>query len=140
MNATDRIDYTRPFAENVKGQLYARFELGPNGEPLFVEDEDGLRYYAIDVFLHSPRAKDIFDVRYIVDDPTYDDPVGFSGDRANDFPEFVQSYGELPVIVKVQIGPRVYEQRTWLSQMLENGHAKDATPAIQAALQQIKLN
>jgi hypothetical protein len=137
---TDIITYTRPFAENVKGQLYARFRLDPEGIPEFQRDEDGLRHYTIDVYLHSPRANEIDEVKYIMDDPTYYDPVGYSTDKANDFREEIQSYGQVPVVVKVQIGNQVYEQRVWLSQMLENGHLKDTNPGIQSAIQRIKVN
>lgn len=140
MNTTDPIDYTRPFAEQVKGQLYARFRLGPDQLPEFEEDADGLRHYTIDVYLHSPRADEIEEVKYVMDDPTYYDPVGYSDDTVNDFHEVIQSYGEVPIIVKVQLGSRVYEQRTWLSQMLLNGHAKDMTPAVREAIDLIKKN
>ncbi|MCI0699887.1 MAG: hypothetical protein L0241_02215 [Planctomycetia bacterium] len=140
MNTADPIDYTRSFADNVRGQLYARFRLGPDGTPEFEEDEDGLRHYTIDVYLRSPRADEIYEVKYVMDDPTYYDPVGYSADATNDFHEVIQSYGEVPVVVTVQIGGRVYEQRAWLSQMLTNGHGAGTTPVIRDAIERIKKN
>jgi hypothetical protein len=140
VNTADPIDYTRPFADNVRGQLYARFRLGPDGAPEFEEDDDGLRHYTIDVYLRSPRAEEIYEVKYVMDDPTYYDPVGYSDDASNDFHEVIQSYGEVPVVVKVQIGTRVYEQRAWLSQMLTNGHGAETTTVIRDAIDRIKKN
>lgn len=135
----DAIDYDPPFATNVQGRLYARFRLGPDKVPEYESDPDGLRHYPIHVHLHSPRAADIREVQYIMDDPSYDDPKGRSTDRANDFREEVWSYGDVPVIIRVKIGENTYEQRAWLSQMLENGYPAGA-PAIQAAIQRIKVN
>ena len=140
MNTTDRIEYTRAFAENVKGHVYARFRLDPSGVPEFEEEADGLRHYTIDIYLHSPRVSEIEEVTYILDDTTYIDPVRKSKDRANDFHEEVWSYGEVPIIVRVKLGGQVYEQRVWLSHLLMNGHTANMTPPIRSAIQTLKVN
>ena len=137
---TDRVDYTPAFSRSVGGQLLARFRLDRDGDPECDVDDDGLRHYTIELFLTSPRADKIDEVKYVMDDPTYYDPVGYSDDSDNDFREVIQSYGEVPVVVKVKIGDRVYEQRAWLSNMLENGHAGNLTPAIAEAIRHIKAN
>ena len=108
---SDAIDYDPPFAANVSGRLYARFHLGPNKAPEFEADRDGLRHYPIDLFLHSPHAAEIPEVQYVMDDPSYIDPVGRSTDRANDFREEIWSYGEVQILVRVTIGDRTFEQR-----------------------------
>lgn len=133
----DRISYDPPFDQNVQGRAYARFRLGPDGQPEYEEDRDGLRHYPISVYLHSPRAREIDEVTYIMDDPSYYDPIGRSTDRANDFREEIWSYGDVPVVVKVRIADDKYEQRAWLSQMLDNGHQKDTNMAIRSAIQRI---
>jgi hypothetical protein len=142
----DHIDYTKPFMENVKGQLKARFRLDPEGRPQFTEHK-GLRHYTIDVFLTTKRTKEIKCVHYYMDDPSYIDPNGYSDDADNEFREEISSYGDVEILVTVEMGSKEkYEQRAWLSKMLENGHASDVdmgTPksrAIRAALQRIRAN
>ena len=133
----DRIDYARPFAERIGGRIYARFRLGPDGQPSFKIIDD-LQHFTIDCYLHSPRASEIYEVQYVMKDPTFYDPVGFSAEATDDFHEVVESYGEVPVEVRVLLGGSVYTQQTRLSAMLENGHAQDMTPAIEDAIQRIK--
>ena len=139
VNATDRIDYTRPFAENVKGLLYARFRLDADDTPIY-EVSEGSRFYTIDVYLLSPQSSEIEEVTYFFDDKTSPDPLGNSTDRANDFQATIESPGDAMLRVEVRLGSSVYEQRAWLSQMLENGYAKGATPAVQSAILHIKVN
>jgi hypothetical protein len=141
-SAPDRIDYTKPFVENVQGQLKARFQLDSEKEPMFetYPDDPRLRVYTIDVFLESKQAKDIKGVTYYLDDPSYVDPQGYSNDADNQFREEIASYGDVEILVTVEIGSHRYEQRAWLSNMLENGHTDDMTPPIRAALQRIKVN
>ncbi|MBY0458506.1 MAG: hypothetical protein K2V38_14295 [Gemmataceae bacterium] len=71
---------------------------------------------------------------------TYWDPVGYSEDRANDFYEEIQSYGEVPIVIEVTIGGDVYRQRAYLSQMLENGYRDTTNRAIKDAVRRIKIN
>ncbi|MBN9119935.1 MAG: hypothetical protein J0I06_12365 [Planctomycetes bacterium] len=139
MNATDRIDYTRPFAEQVEGTLYARFRLDADGVPIY-EVWGGDRFYTIDVYLLSPKAAGIDEVTYFFDDSASPEPLGSSADRANDFRATIDSPGDARLRVEVRIGDSVYEQRAWLSQMLENGYAKGATPAVRSAILHIKVS
>jgi hypothetical protein len=139
MNATDRIDYTRPFAENVRGHLYARFRLDADGLPQSAI-EDRLYVYTIDIYLHSTRAGEIDRVEYGFGGVAPADALGQSRDRDNDFRETIESFGDTSIAVRVHLGSRTYEQSAWLSQMLENGHAKDMTTAIKAAILRIKVN
>jgi len=135
-----RIDYTRAFAKNVKGELGARFRLDPDGNPLYEDDDDGLRHYTIDLSLVSPMAQEIDSVTYFMDDETYWDPEAVSNDRDNDFTEEISSYGDFEVEVTVQIGKNAYKQRAWLSTLLEAGHKADSSPAIRNAINRLKAN
>jgi hypothetical protein len=141
--ATDRIAYAKPFQENVQGRLKARFRVDSDGVPMYEpHDEDSrLRVYTIDVFLVTPRSQEIKGVKYYMDDESYLDPEGYSDDADNEFREEITSYGDVEIVVTVEMaGRKKYEQRAWLSNMLENGHADDMTPAIRAAIQRIKVN
>jgi hypothetical protein len=141
--ATDRIAYTEPFKESVEGRLKARFRVDSDGTPMYEShDEDPrLRVYTIDVFLATPRTKEIKGVKYYMDDDSYVDPEGYSDDASNEFREEITSYGDVEIVVTVEMSNhKKYEQRAWLSNMLENGHADDMTPAIRAAIQRIKVN
>lgn len=141
--ATDRIVYTDPFKENVQGRLKARFRIDSDGMPMYdPHDEDRrLRIYTIDVFLATPRTKEIRGVEYYMDDDSYVDPEGYSDDADNEFREEITSYGDVDIVVTVEMSNhKKYEQRAWLSNMLENGHADDMTLPIRAALQRIKVN
>lgn len=134
------VDYDPPFARNVQGSLYARFRLGPDGAPEFDREFGGFPHFPITVFVHSPKAPEIDEVEYVLDDPTFPDPVR-SKSKANDFRAEVWAYGDVPVAVRVRMGDEVYEQRVWLSSMLELGHAKKAAiPAVRTAIQRIKVS
>jgi hypothetical protein len=143
---SNRIVYTKPFREKVQGQLKARFRLDSDGKPMYEPDdeEEDLRHYTMDVSLETPRASEIKGVSYYMNDPSYVDPEGYSEDADNDFQEEIQSYGDVEILVTVEMtdqkSDHEYEQRAWLSNMLENGHADDMTPAIRAAIRRIKAN
>jgi hypothetical protein len=139
---TDRIAYTGPFKDSVQGRLKARFRLDADGKPMYEPhpDDPRLRVYTIDVFLVTPRAKEIKGVRYYMDDPTYVEPEGYSDEAENEFREEITSYGDVEIVVTVEMPNHNYKQRAWLSNMLENGHADDMTPAIRTAIQRIKVN
>lgn len=140
--AADRIDYTNPFRENVQGQLKAKFRLDSEEKPIYEPSDcdSDLRVYTIDVFLVTPRAKEIQGVSYFMDDDSYVDPYGYSDNATNEFREEIKSYGDVEIVVTVEMDGRKYEQRAWLSNMLENGHADNMNPAIRAALQRMKVN
>lgn len=139
--AIDRIAYTRPFMDSVQGRLKARFRLDSDGTPMYEphDDDRRLRVFTIELFLATPRAKEVKAVSYFMDDPSYVDPNGYSVDADNEFREEISSYGDVEIVVTVDMPPHKYEQRAWLSNMLENGHADDMNPAIRAAIQRIKL-
>lgn len=142
MNLTDQIDYARPFAEDVKGKLYARFRLDAERIPMYAVS-DGARYYTIDIYLHSPRADTIDGVTYLIDDPTTPESLGESDDRVNDFAAAIECPGDALLRVQVRIGGRVYEQRAWLSQMLENGYPRVATSyfdAVRSAILYVRVH
>jgi hypothetical protein len=137
---TDPIPYTKAFREKVQGRLTARFRLTASGIPEFKEDPDGLRNYTLDVYLESPQADEIDGVEYAIIDPESPDPRGYSADADNNFPVWVETYGDIPVEVTADILGREYKQRAWLSNMLENGHAGETNPAILDAIRRIKAN
>lgn len=149
MNATDRIDYTRPFTENVQGTLYARFRLDPGGAPMY-ELDGRVHIYAIDVYLHTPKAAEIGAVDYYLGEVSDQTHLGRSIDRHNDFPLAIESGGDAVLVVQVSFGHpfvvspvgfgRVYEQRAWLSQMLDNGYGSDPPPEVRSALIRVKVN
>ncbi len=141
-HAADRILYTKPFRENVQGQLKACFRLDAERNPLYEShpDDRRLRVYTIDVFLETPRAREIKGVTYYMDDPSFTDPEGYSDDADNQFREEITSYGDVEIVVTVEMGRQEYQQRAWLSNMLENGHADDMTTAVRAALERIRVN
>lgn len=139
MNATDRIDYARPFTEHVKGTLYARFRLDPEGVPV-VEFWEGAKVYTMDVCLLSPRAAEIDEVRYTFDGPGAPEPIGASTDRDNDFRITIESAGDEPIRVFVRIGDHTYEQFAWLSQLLDNGYGRAASPAVRSAVLNVRVN
>jgi hypothetical protein len=137
----DGIDYDPNFTENVQGQLIARFRTDSDGVPLFEEDEDGTKHYVIDISLRSPKKSSIDKVVYLMEDPSFaDDPKAVSKNRAMDFKQGVSSYGDVPVLVSVEMDGEVYEQRAWLSNMLTNGYAGQPEPAVQSAIKRLKIN
>jgi len=140
--ALDRIAYSNPFRESVQGRLKARFRLDSDGTPMYEADDDDprLRHYTIDVYLATPRASEIKRVSYYLDDPSYVDPQGYSDDIDNEFREEIASYGDVEIVVTVEMPKHKYEQRAWLSNMLENGHANDMTKAVRSAIERIKVN
>lgn len=144
MNATDRIDYTRPFAENVRGTLYARFRRDADGIPMYeiAGSEYGpARYYTIDVHLLSPHATDIDEVIYSIGDGKESSVVlGGTTDQANDFRVTIESPGDAMLRVQVRIGDKIYDQRAWLSQMLENGYDGNPPAEVKPAIMRIKVN
>ncbi len=142
MQATDSIVYTDPFKENVQGRLMAQFRLDSVGKPKYERhpDDRRLRVYTIDVYLKTTRAQEIKAVHYYMDDPSYIDPEGYSDQADNEFREEITSYGDVEIVVTVEMSKHKYEQRAWLSNMLENGHADDTTLAIQNAIDRIKVN
>ncbi len=141
-HAADRIGYNKPFRENVQGRLMARFRLDADGKPIYEihPDDRRLRVYTIELFLDTPQAQHIDGVDYFMDDPSFIDPEGSSKDRDNQFLEEITSYGDVEVVVTVHMGERAYEQRAWLSNMLENGHEDDMTLATKSALERIRVN
>ncbi len=92
------------------------------------------------MFLETPRGREIRGVPYYLDDPSYVDPKGYSDDADNQFLEEITSYGNVEIVVTVEMDGHEYKQRAWLSHMLENGHADDMTAPIRAAVQRIKVN
>jgi len=140
--AVDSIVYTKPFRESVQGRLKAEFRLDSDKTPMYEphNEDPRLRVYTIDVFLATPLKKEIKGVKYYLDDPSYVDPEGYSYDADNEFRQEIASYGDVEIIVTVEMSDHKYEQRAWLSNMLENGHADDMTPAIRAAIQRIRVN
>lgn len=138
MNATDRIDYARPFAQDVRGVLYARFRLDADGAPMYAL-VDRVRYYTIDICLHSPRAGEIDEVAYYLESAPAPAPLGESTDRVNDFPATIECPGDDLLRVQVRIGGRTYEQRAWVSQMLDNGYPAKPSAAVQEALLHVRV-
>lgn len=138
--ASDRIAYTGPFRQAVQGQLKAQFHLDADGKPIYELDDEEVRHYTMDVYLStSPAvAKQITRVKYFLDDPSFQSPTGSSDDAANEFRVEITSYGDVEIVVTVSLSGDNYQQRAWLSNMLENGHADNMTPAIRAAIQRIK--
>ena len=138
----DRIAYTGPFREILQGRLKARFRLDADQNPEYepYPGDPSLRVYTIDVYLVTPLAPAIQGVTYYMNDESYLDPDGYSKDAANEFREEVTSYGDVEIVVTVEMAEHEYKQRAWLSNMLENGHADDMSPAIRAAIQRIKVN
>lgn len=141
-HVADRIDYNNSFREMVRGQLKARFRLDSEGEPMWEPhpDDRRLRCYIIDMFLETPRAREIRGVAYYLNDPSYLAPEGYSDNGNNQFREEITSFSDVEIVVTVQMERGEYKQRARLSEMLENGHADEMTPAIRTALQLIKVN
>ena len=92
------------------------------------------------MFLESPHAHDIELVEYLIDDPTFYDPRGYSDDPDDNFQEVIQSYGDVPIDVKVHFGTIVQVQRVQLYELLQNGHAGHTKATILDALERIKAN
>lgn len=136
----DRIEYTRAFADRIKGRLYARFVLDRGGEPVFDPDPEfpETRHYLIDLYLYSPLAAEIDVVTYHLLVPGFPDPDISSEDEPNDFRAGIQTYGDMQLDVTVNVMSVLYKQRARLSAMLENGHAGELNPAVRDALARIK--
>lgn len=133
----------RAFADEVKGVVKARFRLNQDGTPWYEQDEDDpeLRHYTIFLSLESPRARRIDTVSYFMDHETFsDDPLAVSDNPNNHFREVISSYGDVEVEVTAQMGANVYKQRCLLSDLLEAGHAGDASPAVREAIERIRKN
>jgi hypothetical protein len=140
MPVKQRISYDTTFLQNVQGQLLARFRLDAAGNPMYRphSEDRHLRVYTIDLFLESSLADKIDRVDYFLNDTTFIDPKGSSTNKANRFQKEIASYGDVEVVVTVHMGEKTYEQRIWLSQMLENGHTADMTGPISEALNRIR--
>ena len=135
------ITYTRPFRDNVKGIIRARFRPDRNGNPLYELDEDDRKVFTIELSLDAPTAQTIDSVAYYMDDPTFsEDPEAVSIDRDNAFAEEITSYGDLEIVVTVQIGTHAFKQRVWLSSLLEVGHQEDMRPSVRQAIDEIANN
>lgn len=145
VDSADVIKYARPFEENVLrgpgsaiGKWQALFRAGPYGHPSYEDDED-VRFYVVDITLHSPRASEIDSVEYRLD-PTFYDPVRFSDDRDNDFSVELQTYGDFEVVVAVYKGKQKFIQKAYLSALLKNGYGSDPPPDVKAAIQRLVEN
>lgn len=139
---TDQIAYTIPFKSEIQGHLNARFRLDADSKPIFERDEKDcrLRHYLMEIFLKTPKAKQIESVTYFLNDPSFLDGTLHSTNANNHFEEMIWSYGEVEVVVTVEMAGQSYEQRAWLSNMLENGHSNELNDEIRSAILRIKVS
>ncbi len=140
----ETLSYKDSFLKNVNGKLYAKFSTQGNGDPTYkVIAIDGKehRYYTIQLFLASPNKDSIQLVEYCINHPDFeDDPLSLSDDPEHDFRQYIMSYGDVWVDVKVYMNGRGYSQRAMLSQMLDVGHADHTSETIVDAIARIKAN
>jgi len=138
----DPITYKEVFAEQVQGQLIARFKLDSNLRPIWEPQPDypDWRVYTIFLFLETPRAQEIKGVKYKIEDDTFNDPYAYSEKKDKKFRARITSAGDVPIVVTVKMNKQKYKQQAWLSDMLENGHAGDPAPAVRKALNYIGKN
>jgi prokaryotic YEATS domain len=134
------IRYNQAFKQNVQGVLCARLRLDENRQPVFGEEE-GTVFYSIELSLDSPNAEKIAKVTYILDEATFWQPERESKDAKHAFREEITSYGDFKVRVEVTMGTgERFVQQALLSEMLEAGHFKDMTPAIEKAIEYLRNN
>lgn len=121
------------------GKLIARFVTDPAGRPEFTKDKDGLKHYWIDLVFEPARSADVEGVTFVLDQNTYHDPIRLV-DADTDFTERISSYGDFPVIAKVEADDFATLTGT-LHHMLRRGHPEsERTPEISAALADIAKN
>ena len=80
---------------------------------------------------------DTYAVTYLLH-PTYYDPVRESRDRSEGFAEDLTSYGDFTVHAKIRSREGVMTVSAPLSTALETGYGAQLTPAIAAALDDIR--
>jgi hypothetical protein len=115
--------------------IVATFELDANGLPQFVQRGE-LKHYRMRLSLDQPPS-DTYAVTYALHE-TYYDPVRESRDKASGFGENLTSYGDFTVQAKVRTRDGVLNVAAPLSGALANGHSQDLTPAITAAIEDIR--
>ncbi|HKV95626.1 MAG TPA: caspase family protein [Candidatus Angelobacter sp.] len=114
-------------------QLMAEFDLTSKGTPRSVKGS-----YSIRIFIkNAPR--DIRKVVYKLDDPSFDEPVFTVEEGADDFEEYISSWGDVKIIATLH-GRKKRKLVRWLSRALERHYRHDTTEAIEDALEEIVDN
>src|SRR5262245_16351504 len=120
---------------NMPGQLVARFVRDKDGKPEFFEDTTGLKHYRIDLSFEPAPAKGVEGVTFFLD-ASYHDPVRLVDKEVN-FTERISSYGDFPVIAKVETDDFSTVSGT-LAKLLRRGHPDaDKNPALSQAIADI---
>ena len=121
------------------GRLVARFVLDGNGRPEFTRDKNGRKHYDVDLVFEPARASNVEAATFFLDESTYHDPIRLV-DRDVNFTERISSYGDFPVIAKVETDDFPTLTGT-LHHLLRRGHPEAVqTPEIAAALADIAEN
>lgn len=128
-----RKSFVRRRRAHAEPQLLAEFDLTRKGNPRTVDES-----YSIRIFIkNAPR--DTRKVIYKLDDPTFEEPV-FTVERgADDFEEYISSYGDVKVVATLY-RRRKQKLVRWLSRALERHYGKDTTEAIEDALEELSDN
>lgn len=139
-NQLDRISNIASFPAKLDGHVYARFQMGAEGEPQVATDPatPESKYYLIDLHLHSSIARDIDYVQYHLLDPGFSQPDLRSEDEPNDFRYTIETDRDSLIDVTVSTVSVLYRQRTKLSAMLEAGHADTTNAAVREAIDRLK--
>ena len=125
--------FVRRRRAHAEPQLMAEFDLTRKGNPRTVDESFSIRIFIKNV------PKDTRKVIYKLDDPTFEEPV-FTVERgADDFEEYISSYGDVKIIATLYRRKKQKLVR-WLSRALERRYGKDTTEAIEDALEEIADN
>ncbi len=116
--------------------IKATFDLDESGNPVLVESGK-LKHYRIRLQMEGV-PEDTYAVTYVLDDSYYE-PIRESR-KAGQFFEKLTSYGDYTVQAKIRTKAGVLNVATPLSKALSAGHEQQITPAIEAALSDIKDN
>ena len=125
------------FDQRVGGQVRAEIVLDENGKPISSQGTSRT-HYKINLYLDTPNP-DVQAVTYKLD-PTYYDPVRESTDASAKFRIELTTYGDYPVTVDAQVGTEIVRKVVGLSELLGLTYGAEASPAVQAALENIKKN
>lgn len=125
------------FDERVHGHISAELELDENGKPISIR-VGRLNLYKIRlrVITENPMVRRV--VYHL--DPTCYDPVRESDDRHNGFPIETTTYGDLSLLIDVQVGVEIVRRQAMVSQLLKETYKESSNALITEAIEEILCN
>jgi caspase domain-containing protein len=111
-------------------QLMAEFDLTSKGRPKAIEESYSIRIFIKDAPQGTRK------VVYHLDDSSFKEPVFTIEEGADDFEEYISSYGDVKIIATLH-GRKKRKLVRWLSKALKLHYKNNTTEAIEDALDEI---